>query len=68
MECKKPCVTKEKPFSGHVERATLSISRVSFAKSWLGGIIIKMGAQETILLACAPGYTEDTTDFCPSFL
>ena len=68
MECKKPCLTKEKPFSRNVERVAPNISRVSFAESWLGRISIKMGAQENIALAYALGYTEDPTDLCPSFL
>lgn len=66
-ECKTPCLTKEKPFSRNVERVALNILRVLFAKSWLGKISIKIDIQENIPLACAPGYMEDPTDFCPSF-
>lgn len=65
--CKNPCLTKEKPFSRNVERVALNILRVLFAKSWLGKTPIKMDIQKNLPVACAPGYVEDPTDFCPAF-
>lgn len=67
MECKNPSLTKEKPFSRNVERVALNISRVSFAESWLGRVSIKMGVQENIPLARAPGYMEDPLIFALPF-